>query len=875
MDLEIITKALEATVSQDKNELEAAQKYLEQCAQGTGFPHFLFILSTILSDRAKSPVARMAAGLQLKNCLTSKDPNVKQQHQQRWFSIDENARSQIKVLVLRALGTETDFFSAAQCVASIAAAELPQNGWIDLLPTLLANVENAESTYQLKEASLEAIGYMCQDIDAQYLEKFSGNILQAIAHGMKDESPNTNVKFHASNSLLNSLEFIRANFEKKDQRDFIMEVVCNATQSAQNKVKVVALQCLVKIVSLYYDFMEAYMGPALFRITVDAMRSEEDEISLQGIEFWSSLCDEEIDLSIEAAEAAETNTPPERFSHFYAKGALAHLVPILFNCLTKQEEFDDEDDWNPSKAAGVCLMLLATCTTNDIVNHVLPFIHNSITSSNWKQRDAAVMAFGCILEGPEAEALKPVVLQAMPVLLGLMKDPSVVVRDSVAWTLSRVCEQVPEAALDGTNLDNLLNALMENLDSEPRVSTNVCWAFSSLAEAAYDSTQTAEEDEPQTYILSGKFKFIVQKLIDTAERQDACQSNLRSAAYEAVMELIKNSPKDCYDVVKTTVVSVLDRISRILQMESAGSNLGDHSQHNDFKSLLCAVLQSGIRKFTPDDAAQVGDAVMQALLQMLSATKAGGVQEDAFMALGTLIEGLGDRFAKYIQAFKPFLIEGLGNRSEYQVCIAATGVVGDLCRALGAQILPLCDEIMTKFGEGIADQTVHRSVKPHIISAFGDVALAIGTEYRKYAEPVLLTLAQAAAAPVDMTDYDMIDFVNELRESCLEAFTSIVQGLKGEDEKNISPEVKIVEPHVGNVMKFIEIIAQDPDRTDSLIGACCGLIGDLCSVFGSAMVPIIDNQVYQDLMQEARRSKVQKTKTLAVWASRTLRNLKK
>ena len=41
----------------------------------------------------------MAAGLQLKNCLTSKDANVKQQHQQRWFSIDENARSQLKAMV--------------------------------------------------------------------------------------------------------------------------------------------------------------------------------------------------------------------------------------------------------------------------------------------------------------------------------------------------------------------------------------------------------------------------------------------------------------------------------------------------------------------------------------------------------------------------------------------------------------------------------------------------------------------------------------------------------------------------------------------------------------------------------------------------------
>ena len=47
------------------------------------------------------------------------------------------------------------------------------------------------------------------------------------------------------------------------------------------------------------------------------------------------------------------------------------------------------------------------------------------------------------------------------------------------------------------------------------------------------------------------------------------------------------------------------------------------------------------------------------------------------------------------------------------------------------------------------DQTVHRSVKPHILSAFGDVALAVGTEFRKYAEPVLVTLEQAAASPVD------------------------------------------------------------------------------------------------------------------------------
>ena len=63
----------------------------------------------------------------------------------------------------------------------------------------------------------------------------------------------------------------------------------------------------------------------------------------------------------------------------------------------------------------------------------------------------------------------------MPFLLNLMEDPNMLVRDSVAWSLSRICDAVPDAALNSANIENLLNALIDNLDSEPRVATNVCW----------------------------------------------------------------------------------------------------------------------------------------------------------------------------------------------------------------------------------------------------------------------------------------------------------------------------------------------------------------------------------------------------------------
>jgi hypothetical protein len=49
-------------------------------------------------------------------------------------------------------------------VAAIGAAELPHGGWTDLISILVNSVTNSVSTEMLKEATLEAIGYLCQDI---------------------------------------------------------------------------------------------------------------------------------------------------------------------------------------------------------------------------------------------------------------------------------------------------------------------------------------------------------------------------------------------------------------------------------------------------------------------------------------------------------------------------------------------------------------------------------------------------------------------------------------------------------------------------------------------------------------------------------------
>ena len=67
--------------------------------------------------------------------------------------------------VLETLGSETMRPStAAQCVAYIACTELPLGAWPEMMPILTSNVTNPASTEMVKEASLEAVGYICQDI---------------------------------------------------------------------------------------------------------------------------------------------------------------------------------------------------------------------------------------------------------------------------------------------------------------------------------------------------------------------------------------------------------------------------------------------------------------------------------------------------------------------------------------------------------------------------------------------------------------------------------------------------------------------------------------------------------------------------------------
>lgn len=69
--------------------------------------------------------------------------------------------------------------------------------------------------------------------------------------------------------------------------------MCEATQCPDASVRKAAYEAIWTIATLYYDRLQAYMQP-LFELTLKTIREDQEDVALNAMEFWSSLCDEEV-----------------------------------------------------------------------------------------------------------------------------------------------------------------------------------------------------------------------------------------------------------------------------------------------------------------------------------------------------------------------------------------------------------------------------------------------------------------------------------------------------------------------------------------------------------------------------------------------------
>ncbi|ODV94611.1 hypothetical protein PACTADRAFT_50482 [Pachysolen tannophilus NRRL Y-2460] len=849
-----------AILSPDPVKRNEAERQLEDAAINH-FVTYLGLLIEVLANESEKTEVRMLAGIQLKNQFTSKDQKKKLEQIERWISLDNSAKQKIKEISLKSLLTADERVanSGAQLVAAIADIELPRNEWPQLLPIIVENTKT-EQPVNVKRASLLTIGYICETADPtnQNIVSQANGILIAIVQGAQSSEPSVKVRLTAINALVNSLEFIRFNFEREGERNYIMQVVCEATQADDTELQASAFGALAKIMSLYYHYMSVYMERALYGLTVSGMQSQDEKVSCMAVEFWSTVCEEELEIALQKEEYAESISTenPELISYNFALVAIQDVLPTLLTLLTRQNEDPEDESWTVAMAAGACLTLFAQNTQNYVVQPTLQFVEQHIGSNSWRDREAAVMAFGSILDGPDREQLKHLISQALTPILNLIKDEYLQVKETVAWCLGRIADLVVDAIDINTQLPNVIQALLIGLQDHPKVSTNCCWTLMNLVEQLCSNGV-----QEQTTAMSQYYETIVPVLIQLSGRGDNEYSS-RASAYEALSTMVLYSSADVMPIVNQIASEALTRLDATIGMQSQVQTSEDKANLGELQTNILSLLTNVIRR-AGKDVISVSDNLMEMFLRLLQAQEPNSIiEEDIFIGISAVADAIDKNFMKYMEAFLPYLTKALEN-TESPICETAVGLVADISHSLGDSIIPYCQGLMNILGSNLNRPDVKRELRPVILSCFGDIASSIGKEFIQYLDVVMNICNQAQNLQPSDSSIETLDYVLTLKESVLDAYVGIIAGLHDDPQSILK--------YVPQIFQFLLLLYTDINMisSDNTSRSAVGMIGDLASMFPNGDIKDAYRQEWvTDLIKRTRSNNnfSQQTKETARWA---------
>ena len=405
----------------------------------------------------------------------------------------------------------------------------------------------------------------------------------------------------------------------------MMQMICEATQCEAEPVRVAAYECIVKIGSEYYRHLASYME-VLYKLTFDSVKDDTEAVAMQAVEFWSTIADEEATL---------IDYEDEAYAH-YVLGALETLIPLLTSTLLKQDEYSDEDTWNLSTAGGACLNVVSMVAQNAVLNEVMPFVTSNIKEANWRQREAATLAFGSVIGGPDEETIAPIINEALGVLIEGTRDENVMVRDTTAWTLAKIAESHAECLTTGEGVyEAVVTSWIASLDDEPRVAHNVCFALHNLAVAAGNNDRN---------MLTPIFMKVMEKLVETSNRDDWQESNLRVGAYEAINQLIENCNDDSLELVAQILPLILGRLEAAIGMQVNTSD--DKENRDSLINNLLGALQINIVRLDNDGPLEgkafAGELDRMMTLALSVMQNAGAVSAmEAFMDVGSICDASG------------------------------------------------------------------------------------------------------------------------------------------------------------------------------------------------------------------------------------------
>ncbi|XP_048559301.1 importin subunit beta-1-like [Triticum urartu] len=794
-------------------------------------PNFLLRLSSELLREGSPEESRALAAITLKNSLDSKDPALKDAHEDllslKWLNLHPSIRSEIKTNLLMTLESDSRQSHSrrpsskviAKVIARVACMEIPRNQWLDLVGKLVDNM--ASSSSSLKQATLEVLEYIFEEKIPKVLK---GNqvddVMACVINALKNQVLSSEVHLAALKVLLNILEL--AKFKGHAWRNSIVAVcdvavvtVCDVAGGRGEsgaEIKEAAFECLVAMASTCHTKLEPYKE-IMLSLTSQALEGDVESVKVQCIKLWMTICQEEINWEEEeeeegGEEGEEEEEEEEGASSFIV--TLCSFVPLLLRTYLKEEgDLKQEDIWKQEDEGDGDISMTAeqeeegdgdismtteqeeegdenveqeedetlqgismTClglAARIMKGGIVPLVmHFVVENMNGPHKVAALSPLGFILEGPSVKQLAPVV----DLLLTMMEDGEEGVRGKAAWSLGRLFELVGANRImrnKVVTLDGIMRVLIEGSKDVPQVSTEVHGALCFLARSYGDDAKSKSNLSQ----LSPFVPPVIDALICASDLARDTPYRLLACPYKALSEIVRVSHVQDLQVCQALIglmSHIMRRLNTVLHGHGAISSL---KRKNQLEVLLCGLLNVLIHKLGSSNNFTLKWSAKCVLLLLcpLLTRDSTSARDGAALAIGALAHAIGGDFGQHM----PMLLQYFSVKRLFPVYLE---VMCDICQVLGKkgkkeEVVPSFDHIMDVLCQGMTEVTL----QPPILSSIGQIALALGEKFEKYLPLVMEKLLVVEKLTQVKSEGKDEDHSTKVREGIFEAYYGIIGGI--------------------------------------------------------------------------------------------------
>jgi len=820
---------LSKTLSNNQLQLNEALAYLEQISEHNFawlVSAFVEIICTSKADSSYFLVPyKLQSVLQLKNLILKKSD--------AWLALPPHVKESVKLSVLSSFDLDdVRSIGLSQLVNTLAQVELPHSTWPELIPSL---IQFGYSPGAKGGVSIQTVGYICESIDPDLLQVYNNQILTLLVSVLRNNGISVGTKIDSINALHSSLSFAESNFARRHERDQLMQIICECTQSTNIDLQVASLQCLNKAISLYYLLMEEYLPAILIHIACNLICSSEAEVVLlQSLEIINSVCDAEIKLMDEGDEST---------------GWICPFLPQLVTCITQAFISAGPSvnlDWNMSQATQVTLGVISVAGGENIVRLMMNTLISNMKQADVMVHSCALACTSALIQANPYSQIEPLIQAFLDSTPTAIFHQSSKVRYHGGFTLSQVCQYDHEYLDQVSALSYIISIINKSLQLvlDNQVVEQCCWSLRYLVDNLQQRIQK---------YLASQYVDIINSLYQLTSL-DSQNNSLERVSYETLNSCLEICPEECVGQLSSLLVLLLNKVQILPQNSPA-------------MGYTCIAVASGISKISVDFLEDNCNMIFSMICHHLNCKEGSGMEEEFIAILCRLVERVPTHFHQNnINSLTLKLLELLDTTNH--ACVGSVGLISDVYRSCSdLTVKPDIDHlnVLQKLVHLVQHPDTDDGIKALAFGTISDIVLCIDALSINFYPPILDALFQTsqfvAKYPYDASHYENI-IAKQLIKSIIETYSTLIQVLYQFDQFR----QQVCNKDMDCLAQFILCLQQTVYADVEVLPVLCGVIGDIYKYLSGDGLEPRHHDHFKMLLQLGLHSNESKVRRIARWS---------